>query len=210
MQAHSANLPTVIEAMNDHYTFSQDLCRLTPPWGSRPSIYAHLAAHLSDNAVDLPDEEIVEQNVNGLCFAPGAFDHIIAVSAEKDILETVYAALQELAGNATDETAATLYTVFTTHDVRAYHDHLLEAIIRRRDIQPVYLHAIGHWLATGAADRSAVKVGIALLGITCRPKDRQLLLTLGRHDEFTECVTMALKNGEDDVQPGDSRAPGVV
>ncbi len=44
------------------------------------------------------------------------------------------------------------------------------------------------------ADRRAVKVGIALLGLYHAQDDLALLLALGRHEEFTLYVSVALQN----------------
>jgi hypothetical protein len=57
------------------------------------------------------------------------------------------------------------------------------------------LRAVARWLATTAPDRGAVKVGIALLGVTGVGDALDVVRTLGAHDEFTLYVAVALTNG---------------
>jgi len=54
------------------------------------------------------------------------------------------------------------------------------------------MSAIARWLATEAADREAVKLGVALLGYIGETEDMPLLFTLGRHEEFTLYAAVAL------------------
>jgi hypothetical protein len=63
------------------------------------------------------------------------------------------------------------------------------------------LHAVARWLATEAPDREPVKTAIAILGILQGGEDRDLLLTLGRHEEFTLYAAVALQNTEGNAVP---------
>jgi hypothetical protein len=81
-----------------------------------------------------------------------------------------------------------------------YVDHLLEAVVADDDLDAERVHTIAHWLATGAADREPIKCAIALLGVCHGGDDRDLLLSLGRHEEFTLFASVALKNSGDDPE----------
>jgi len=76
----------------------------------------------------------------------------------------------------------------------------LEAVIADGALDPERIHNIAHWLATAAADREPIKCAIALLGVCRDREDRDLLLTLGRNEEFTLFVTVALRNSGDDPE----------
>jgi len=79
-------------------------------------------------------------------------------------------------------------------------DQLLEAVTAADDLDAERMHAIAHWLAIGAADREPIKFAIALLGVCHGSDDRDLLLTLGRHEEFTLFASVALGNSSDDPE----------
>jgi hypothetical protein len=67
----------------------------------------------------------------------------------------------------------------------------------RRKVRSVALR-----LVTESSNRLPVKVGIALLGICARRQDEAMLLTIGRHPEFTDYAGMAITNAfgpRDDV-----------
>jgi hypothetical protein len=57
------------------------------------------------------------------------------------------------------------------------------------------VHELGRWLATTGVDRGAVKTGIALLGATGLGQDVDVVRVLGRHEEFTLYVAVAMSNG---------------
>src|SRR5699024_7673287 len=60
------------------------------------------------------------------------------------------------------------------------------------DSEPV--REIGHWLATTATHRGAVKVGLALFAVTGIGDDGDLVRVLGAHDEFTLYAAAAIEN----------------
>ena len=51
-------------------------------------------------------------------------------------------------------------------------------------------------LASQSRARNAVKLGIALLGLVKGADNRDLLMTLGRHEEFTLFSAVALANSQ--------------
>src|SRR5690606_27054057 len=63
-------------------------------------------------------------------------------------------------------------------------DPLLERL-RAGRTRPQRIYALGLRLATEGRQRGPVKLGIALLGLFPAERHRDLLLTLGRHEEFT-------------------------
>jgi hypothetical protein len=69
------------------------------------------------------------------------------------------------------------------------------ALSRRR------VHRIARRLTTEGRERTTVKVGIALLGLTGTQTDVDVLMTLGRHPEFTSWVGASLARLLDDPEP---------
>ncbi len=75
-----------------------------------------------------------------------------------------------------------------------YIDPLLESV-SDEEVDRERLRA--RWLATGAPDREPLKAGIALFGLFPANDARELLLALGRHEEFTLYSAVALLDTED-------------
>ncbi|MEV4535975.1 hypothetical protein AB0J82_19340 [Asanoa sp. NPDC049518] len=167
------------------------------------SIYRFLHTQLADghdldDAV-LPDQEDVPGRVK---FAAGAWDGVVGhhvANTESELVDGLFAAITAAAasGFVARRRYAHLYE-------RAKSPALLSAIdpllgrIRESGIDGVRLHAVAVRLATESAHRGPVKLGIALLGLFPADSHREILLTLGRHEEFTLYAAVALGNGQDD------------
>jgi hypothetical protein len=188
-------------------SWSWSLDGVAPPWGDRPSLLRHVEAHIQPDHIGLveggetlPDEELVRTD-KGFGWVPGALDgafgrHGGGSTAEQSAA-AVLSALRALTQKATNKHAAALYSALTEHGTLEYIDPLLEAVVGDAHLNPERLHAIARWLTTNAPDREPVKVGVALLGLFRAEEDRALLLTLGRHEEFTLYVAVALSNAEE-------------
>ncbi|MGL6251986.1 MAG: hypothetical protein ACRC3F_13760 [Billgrantia desiderata] len=148
----------------------------------------------------LPDEDLVQAG-KGFSWAPGALDgafgHHGGGGTAKQVAAAVLRALRTLTQKATSKNAAALYATLCKHATLEYIDPLLAAVMGDERLKPERLHAIAQWLVTHAPDREPVKVGVALLGLFRAEEDRDLLLTLGRHEEFTLYVAVALSNVEE-------------
>jgi hypothetical protein len=130
------------------------------------------------------------------------FSAIMVVSSNKDTLaDAVIGALTSTLQTADQASVDKLYSVLNTSGALGYIDPLLEKLRARRDLQSERTHALASWLATRAADREPVKVGIALLGLFPQPADEDVLLTLGRHEEFTLFSAVALTNSLSNSEP---------
>jgi hypothetical protein len=176
-----------------------------PWWGDRPSLYWHIRAHirpgeagLAEGGETLPDEERV-RGESKIGWAPGAMDGVFGgVEDAEQVVDEIVRALRDLAEEATTEHTARLYALLAEHRTLDYVDPLLEIV--GDDTDPDRLRAVARWLATEAPDREPVKAGIALLGLFHGSDDREILLTLGRHEEFTLYAAVALLNTEDDPE----------
>jgi hypothetical protein len=73
-------------------------------------------------------------------------------------------------------------------------DRLLSAINAARGVDRQRLATLARWLCTHGVDRQQVKAGLALLGVSGTPEDRQLITKLGLLEELTLYALVALSN----------------
>lgn len=183
---------------------------VTPPWSDRPSIYQHLLNHirpgepgLSEEGERLPDDEIVHSD-RQLRWMPGAIDgafgHHLGSNEAADVAQKLLESFRSLTRRANNDHAESWYSLLRKYSALSYVDPLLEAVLADNDLDLKRLHTIARWLAEKAADREPVKCAIALLGVVQTGEDRDLLLTLGRHEEFTLFAAVALQNSDDDAE----------
>jgi hypothetical protein len=181
-----------------------DLAAVTPPWDtSRSSVYSHIQGLIAGGSKDLstlPDDEIVSPPgalrwvAGGL---DGAFGHHGGAQPGRQAVE-----VQKAVEAALDDPAPLklqrLYGLLRQSALE-YTDTLLERLSSRR-LDLARLEDLAEWIARHAPDREPVKVAIALLGVIPQPQRShdELLMTLGRHDELTLYVAVALSNSGPD------------
>ena len=179
------------------------LDRLPTPWGDRPPIYeAVRAAARPDgslpNDFELPDES---GRAGELRWAPGALDGVMSHHAGPADTDARAAGIAEavvaLTERASEAHLETLQERVTTAPLLDCVDELASALMRTPDLDADRLHDVGRFLATRAADREMVKLGLAILGLVEGLDDRDLLLALGAHDELTLFSVVALTNRPD-------------
>jgi hypothetical protein len=194
---HVCNLPEVWE-----------LASVEPPWTGTTALYDHITAHIVDGQVGLSEGGGVlpdEKDDGGVRWVAGGIDgavgHHCGVQDEQSGARMIHRALAVLfACGSSDETASrklrSLYTLVVQGRTLEYIDPLLEEIVGQDDLDPRRLGAFAVWLAKHAPDREAVKLALGLLGIV--PGDhRELIMTLGRHEEFALFAAVALSNDPD-------------
>ena len=174
----------------------------------KPSIYDHVRRHvppegpgLLEGGEKLPDEDELEGRVR---WAPGAMDgvgtHHFGTGADDgehdEVFDLVFAATS---GSPSAGAFDRLYARLVSCSAIALVDPLLERI-GLSPLPPARIHELGRRLAERSRHREPVKVGIALLGAVRGADDRELLATLGRHEEFTLYSAVALANTVDDAE----------
>ena len=184
-----------------------------PPWGDRPALLDHVARHLDPDGPGLrpggdrlPDERPPEPGSDGpaITWAPGALDGVmgrhLAAEPDEDAVPRIVAALVDLCTAATAAHAASFYAALVDDATLGVLDALVAAIRDDDRIESERLHDVARWLAFGAADRAPLKVAIAFLGMVGADdpdeerRERDVLLTLARHEEFTLFALVALLN----------------
>jgi hypothetical protein len=168
----------------------------------KPSIYSFILSHLDEvgrlvgPGTALPDEAVVMSG--GLRWAPGAMDgafgHHGGGGGSDALAESAAKAFVAACKRPTRRRLRGLYKAVQSDNVLDFLDPLIEKLVQ---LQPDRdrLHDLGRWLATTASDRGAVKVGIAILGVTGLDRDVDVVRALGAHEEFTLFAAVALSNG---------------
>ena len=177
---------------------------------NRVSIYDHVLAHIPDDGPGLlpggerlPDDP--EPDPNGeVTMAPGLMDEILERGTAVANEQAAAASFRLIEGVIRHPSAPRPYEALIEElrgkENLGFLDPLLsrvsQARFRRGEIRDL---ALG--LATRSSDRTPVKVGVTLLGLCATIEDRDVLLSLGRHEEFTHYVGVALTNAFEDVEP---------
>lgn len=173
-----------------------------------PSIFGFIggrldeAGRLSEPGVSLPDEAQVMSG--GLKWAAGAMDGVFghhggsAGSADPRANKAANA-FDRACRKPTKRRLHRLYDAVRDDSVLDYLDAMIEDLIQRQPDRS-QLHDLGRWLAITAADRGAVKVGLAILGVTGLDGDVDVVRALGAHEEFTLYAAVALTNGLDNPE----------
>jgi hypothetical protein len=184
--------------------------RPSEPRENRVSIYDHVLAHIPEDGPGLlpggerlPDDP--EPDPNGeVTMAPGLMDEILeqgTVVANEQAAAASFRLIQDVLRHPS---APRPYEALV-EDLRGkenlgFLDPLLSRVsharLPRGEIRDLALS-----LATRSSDRTPVKVGITLLGLCATIEDRDILLSLGRHEEFTHYAGVALTNAFEDAEP---------
>ena len=171
------------------------------PWSGDISAYDHIRKYLTDpdrqrtrNAETLPDEKpAVAGEVR---WSSGALEgNFGRGDVPHGLARRVLRALSAVVANCTTANVQKLYALLIADSVPSFVDDLLPLIIKQHALDADRLKALAIWLAKHAPDRAAVKVAIAILGVVTPFDQRDLIITLGAHDEFTLYAAVALRNG---------------
>jgi len=92
-----------------------------------------------------------------------------------------------------------LYSMLMSSDVIGMIDDVLEEVRMHPGMRLQQLFDEAVWMVEHAAHRNVVKFGIALLGLFRNEQVKDLLLTIGGHEEFTLYAAVAIQNGMEDA-----------
>ncbi|MCY9529387.1 limonene hydroxylase [Paenibacillus alvei] len=171
------------------------------PWKGRPSIYSYIRDQGESVNGSLPDDDEFWAD-SKLRWASGALDgvlsHHAAGSEREEEVDEIVELLAKHSRETKHATRKALYMKLVTAEISSMIDDILEQVRTHPDIRPEPVFHEAVWLAEHGAHRNIVKFGIALLGLFQNEHVKELLLTLGRHDEFTLYTAVAIRNGMDD------------
>lgn len=185
--------------------------RLSTSSENRVSIYDHIRAHIPEDGPGLlpggerlPDEPPSDAEDDLIItWAPGLRDEILERGTTIAHEQAAAASLRLIEDVLREPSASSPFEVLIddlrSKDNLGFLDPLMSRVyhagFRREQMRELALR-----LATRSRDRMPVKVGIALLGLCATIEDRDPLLSLGRHEEFTHYVGVTLTNAFPNVE----------
>ena len=164
------------------------------PWAKRISIYEDIKNNFDEKKYQLPDEEIRRSKV-GFDWVPGALDgafghHVGSNETDKQMAQI----LKDIALHGKTKDKVSFYKYIEEDHISSYIDSFIEKIIEIKTPNSIHLKDWIKFLVLESPDRGAVKMGIALSGITKYTELIDSIRILGRHEEFTLYASVALMN----------------
>ncbi|MDR6884296.1 limonene hydroxylase [Bacillus sp. 3255] len=172
-----------------------------PLWEGKSSIYSYIKEQGESVDGSLPDDEEfwsgskMKWVAGGL---DGALGHHAGPGQMTDDTRELVQLLAKQSRKPKQSVRKALYAKLVKADIGSKIDAILDEVRKLPGIKPEAVFDEAKWLAENGTHRNAVKFGIALLGLFQNEQVKELLLTLGRHDEFTLYAVVAIRNGMED------------
>ncbi|WP_244869174.1 limonene hydroxylase [Paenibacillus lactis] len=168
------------------------------PWEGKTSIYDHIRQQGGTVDGSLPDDEEFWAG-SRMRWVAGGLDgalghHAAPAGASEDVRELIRLLVKLTRKPGTLKRKA-VYEQLMKLDIGGSIDAVLEEIRQAPGIEPEPLFYEAKWFAECGAHRNVVKFGMAVLGLFRNEAAKDLLLTLGRHEEFTLYAAVAITNG---------------
>lgn len=167
------------------------------PWDHKekiaPFIQHQIETH--NKIVDdwLPDEEYLYDE-NHPRLAAGLSDHLVDDIPTPFYAKKLLKLFEEQLNNPTIKTRKATYEKIIFDNIASYGGEFIDRI-QQAQLDESLVQQEALWLLEHAAHREVVKFSITVLGCTNCEKYKELLFTLGMHEEFTPYVIVALKKG---------------
>lgn len=174
------------------------------PWVGKESIYDYIKRNLdSEGKLPLACEELPDSTEfyedKPFRWVAGAMDGVMGHHASPGEIDErvmkISKLIRQQVSMPSNSTRRDTYIVFMNDDILGYIDPLLEFLRKQSDLKYNVLYDEAKWFAKEGAHRGVVKMGIALLGLFNCEKDEELIITLGKSEEFTLYAAVALQNG---------------
>lgn len=167
------------------------------PWNHKekivPFIQQQIQTHNKIVDDNLPDDQYLYDE-NDPRLAAGLSDHLIGYTSNPSYVKKLIKLFEEQLHDPSTKTRKATYEKIISDNITSYSHEFIEQFLQAQfDESLVQQEAI--WLLEHAAHREVVKFAITVLGCTDCEKYKELLFTLGMHEEFTLYVIFALKNG---------------
>lgn len=165
------------------------------PWEHKEKIVPYIQHQVEKNLVSdaLPDDDYV-YGENHPRMAAGLLDRLSNEQSTPFYVKKLLKLLIKQANHPSIKTRKATYEQITLGNVSSYVDEFIEQFLQVQiDESRIQQEAL--WLLEHAAHREVVKFAIVVLGCTDCEKYKEQLFTIGLHDEFTNDVIFALKNG---------------
>jgi hypothetical protein len=167
------------------------------PWDHKEKIVPFIQRQIQthNKIVDdrLPDEEyLYDENYPRL--AAGLSDNFADDIPTPFYVKKLLKLFEEQLNHPTIKTRKITYEKIISDNIASYSGEFIERF-QQAQWDESLLQQEALWLLEHAAHREVVKFAITVLGCTNCEKYKELLFTLGMHEEFTSYVIFALKNG---------------
>ena len=178
-------------------------CKL--PWTDKEPLYLYIKNHINSDGIlpdeyqRLPQEDIVFENAEIRLEAgakEGLFRYLAgsttdSQNAAKDIARLIKNQLS----NPGDLTRGETYAALIEDNLLEHIDLLLEELREKHDLDYTILYEEAMWFAKNGVHSGVVKMGIALMSLfKCSQELDELLMTLGKHEEFTLYAGVAIQS----------------
>ncbi|MCL6795172.1 hypothetical protein KDD79_00430 [Bacillus altitudinis] len=182
----------------DHETVLDDSMKIEfLPWDHKEKIVSfiqqQIQTHLKIVDDRLPDEDyLFDENEPRL--APGLSDYYVDERPAPFYVKKLLMLFEKQLNHPTNETRKKTYEKIISNNMASRNSELIDRFQQTQwDESLVQQEAL--WLLEHAAHREVVKFAVTILGCTNCEKYKELLFTIGMHEEFTSYVVIALKNG---------------
>lgn len=179
------------------------------PWKGKVTIFEFVKEQVDTHKkiIDetLPDEEELFKGEK-IRFISGArdslFGGLLTKNNQHKIINNLLKLVRQQAKYQNNKTRRATYVKVMNDSLIDFIDPFLEVLRQQEDIDLNNLYEEALWFIKNSAHRGAVKFGIALLGIFNCERDKDVLITICKHEEFTLFTAVAIKNGT--RQPNDN------
>ncbi|WP_339164596.1 hypothetical protein [Bacillus sp. FSL K6-2841] len=182
----------------DHETVLDESMKIDfLPWDHKEKIVPFIQQQIQSHhkIVDdrLPDEDyLFDENEPRL--APGLSDYYVDERPAPFYVKKLLKLFEIQLNHPTNETRKKTYEKIISNNMASRNSELIDRFQQTQwDESLVQQEAL--WLFEHAAHREVVKFAVMILGCTNCEKYKELLFTIGMHEEFTSYVVFALKNG---------------
>jgi hypothetical protein len=191
-------------------TWSLDSLDAPRVWAGRPAIYEFVRAAIeadgTDSSFDLPDEaELARARGSGLRWTAGAIDGVTGRHGQPDDdrlrAKQIVKGVRDLIAAANPANLEHLTRLLNRAPVLGVLDDVLAELVGNGELDPDRFHELALFLVQTAPDRELVKLGISMLGVLVGCDERETLLTIGRHEEFTLFSSVALASTLENPDP---------
>ena len=182
----------------DKETILEDSLKLDfLPWDHKekivPFIQQQIQTHTKIIDERLPDEEyLYDEHQPRL--AAGLADNFADDIPTPFYVKKLLKLFEEQLHHPSTKTRKVTYEKIIFDNIASYGDEFI-AQFQQVQLDETLVQQEALWLLNHAAHREVVKFSITVLGCTNCEKHKELLYTLGLHEEFTPYVIFALKNG---------------
>lgn len=167
------------------------------PWEHKEKIVSYIQQQVQEHGkIDddyLPDEDYVYAE-GQLRFAAGFSDQLVDEIPTPFFAKKLVKLFGEQINNPTTKTRKSTYESIISDNIASYGNEFI-ARFQEAQVDEDLVQKEALWLLEHAAHREVVKFAIIVLGCTNCEKYKDLLFTIGMHEEFTSYVLFALQDG---------------